>query len=372
MGEPFRIEVARPVLDDLHGRLARTRLPDAVADDWERGTAPGALRALLDAWRDRYDWRAAEARLNALEHERTEVDGTWLHHVRAGTRGAMPLLLLHGWPDSFLRFERVLPLLAGDFDLVVPSLPGFGFSDRPAAPGAGPERIADLLAGLMSELGAERFGVHGGDVGGGIGEQLAVRHRERVIGLHLTDVPLWRAAAAAADPSQLSQAEQDYLARLAAWSQAEGAYAQLQRTKPQTLAYALNDTPAGLAAWFLEKFRAWSDCGDDVIGCFGEDTLLTNLTLYWVTETAGSAARYYYDTFGAIRARPPEAARTPVEVPTGVASFPKEPVPVPRELAQRWFDVRRWSEMPRGGHFAAWEEPELLAGEVRAFFAALV
>jgi pimeloyl-ACP methyl ester carboxylesterase len=365
--ERFSIDVPQEVLDDLQDRLARTRWPDAVADDWERGTAPGALATLVDHWRDRFDWRREESRLNQLEHARTEVDGMALHHLRAGTRGRLPLLLLHGWPDSFLRFERLVPLLSDDFDLVVPSIPGFGFSERPSVPGVDPERIADLLAGLMSALGLERFAIHGGDVGSGVGEQLALHHRARVVALHLTDVPYWHLFAT--DETQLSDAERAYLAQGTAWAQTEGAYAQLQSTKPQTLTYALNDSPAGLAGWFLEKFRAWSDCGDDVIGYFGADTLLANLTLYWVTQTAGSAARVYYDTMAAMRARGggPEQAR--VEVPTGVTIFPKDIAPAPREFAERWFDIRHWNQMPRGGHFAAWEQPQLLAGELRSFLA---
>jgi pimeloyl-ACP methyl ester carboxylesterase len=356
--EPFRIAVPQATLDDLHERLTRARLSDDVADDWERGTRPSALRALLETWRDAYDWRAAEARLNELEH------GRWsgLHFVRAGTRGRAPLLLLHGWPDSFLRFERVLGLLGEDFDLVVPSIPGYGFSDHPV-PGVDPEGIADALAGLMSALGLERFAVQGGDIGSGIAEQLALRHRERVVALHLTDVPSWHLSAG----GELSPAEEDYRDRNAAWAQAEGAYAHQHQTKPQTLAYALNDSPVALASWILEKFHAWSDCDDDVIGHFGADALLTNLTLYWVTETAGASVRRYYDTVRAI-ARRDEAARSArVEVPTALAVFPKEPVRTPREYAERWTDLRRYTELPRGGHFAAWEEPELFADDLRAF-----
>jgi pimeloyl-ACP methyl ester carboxylesterase len=365
VAESFRIDVPEPVLDDLRERLGRTRWPDAVADDWDRGTAPGALRELVEHWRDGFDWPAAQARLNALDHRRARVDGFGLHFVRAGTPGAQPLLLLHGWPDSFLRFEALLPLLSDAFDLVVPSIPGYGFSDRPTGPGVGPDRIADLFAGLMTDLGLERFGVHGGDLGSGIGEQLAHRHGERLVGLHLTDVPWWHLFAV--DPATLSEPERDFLERGTRWSREEGAYALLQSTRPQTLAYALNDSPAGLAGWFLEKFRAWSDCGGDVFSRFSPDLLATNLTIYWVTETAGSAARLYYDTMTADRGD----AKGRVEVPTAVASFPKDLVPAPREFAERWFDVRRWTEMPRGGHFAAWEEPRLLADDLRAFFGGL-
>ena len=362
MAERFRIDVPEPVLDDLRERLARTRWPDAVADDWDRGTAPGALRRLVQHWRDDFDWPGTQARLNALEQWRALVDGVGLHFVRSGDRGRLPLLLLHGWPDSFLRFEPLLPLLSGEFDLVVPSIPGYGFSDRPTGPGFGPDRIADLFAGLMTDLGLDRFGVHGGDVGSGIAEQLAQRHAGRVVGLHLTDVPYWHLFGA--DPATLSEPERDYLERGQQWSQAEGAYALLQSTKPQTLAYALNDSPAGLAGWFLEKFRAWSDCDGDVFSRFSPDLLATNLTVYWVTETAGSAARLYFDTMTADRG--PSSVR--VEVPTAVAIFPKDIVPAPRAFGERWFDVRRWTEMPRGGHFAAWEEPRLLAEDIGAFF----
>lgn len=214
----------------------------------------------------------------------------------------------------------------------------------------------------MTGLGFERFGYHGGDLGSGIGEQLALRHPDRLTGLHLTDVPYWHLFDV--DQSTLSEAERDYLQRGQQWSQQEGAYAMLQATKPQTLAYALNDSPTGLAGWFLEKFQAWSDCGGDVFSRFTPDRLAANLTLYWVTETAGSAARFYFESLTAdlsgFTARP--------EVPTAVAIFPHDIVPAPRAFAERWFDLRRWTEMPRGGHFAAWEEPELLAEDLRTFF----
>jgi len=360
--EPFLIDVPQPVLDDLHRRLGDTRWPDAVADDWARGTQPTALRRLVDHWRDEFDWRAVERRLNTLDQYRVDVDGVGLHVVRAGRSGAPPLLLLHGWPDSYLRFLRLLPLLGDRFDLVVPSLPGFGFSDRPTAPGMHPSRIAALFVDLMAQFGFDRFGVHAGDVGGAVAELVAARFPERVIGLHLTDVPYWHLFAT--DPATFSDAEHDYLRRGLAWSREEGAYADLQRTRPQTLAYALNDSPAGLAGWFLEKFRAWSDCDGDVFSRFAPDWLCTNLTVYWATQTAGSAARHYYEAVHLDRTGLPDR----VDVPTGVAIFPKDTVPAPREFAQRWFDLRRWTEMPRGGHFAAWEEPGLLADDLIAFF----
>ncbi|QIG46050.1 epoxide hydrolase [Nocardioides anomalus] len=363
--QPFRIEVAGDVLDDLRDRLRRTRWPDAVVADWTLGTPPDALRTLVEHWAERFDWRATEARLDELDHVRVEVHGVGLHAVRAGRRGAPPLLLAHGWPDSFLRFERLLPLLADDFELVVPSIPGYGFSDRPTTLGSGPDRVADLFAGLMTALGHDRFGYHGGDIGTGIGKRLALRHPDRLLGVHLTDVPWWHLLGARPDElAGLSEAERDFVREGERWYREEGAYAAQQATRPQTLAYALTDSPAGLAGWFLEKFQAWSD--GDVFDVFNLDWLCANLTVYWVTGTAASAARYYFDSS---HAAPAEGR---VTVPTGFAVFPADLTPEPRALAERSFDLVRWTELPRGGHFAAYEVPELLAGEVRSFFAPLV
>ncbi|MGC5222188.1 epoxide hydrolase family protein [Micromonospora sp. DT81.3] len=360
----FRIDVPQAVLDDLAERLARTRWPDSITggeDDWSWGTPLAALRSLVDRWADGYDWRRTEARLNALRHELHEIDGVGIHLVRAGTPGATPLLLLHGWPDSFLRFEKAIPLLSERFDLVVPSIPGYGFSERPASPGFGPDRVADLLAATMSKLGFGSFGVHGGDIGSTIAEAVALRHPDRVIGLHLGDVPFWHRYTV--DAATLDADENAFVQRMAEWFQTEGAYALLQRTKPQTLAYGLTDSPVALAAWFLEKFRAWSDCDGDVYSRFSRDELLDDLMVYWVTGTAASAARYYRDA--SLRQIDP-ASR--VSAPTGFAIFPRDINPAPRQFAERFFDVRRWTRMPRGGHFGPWEEPALFAGEVTAFF----
>lgn len=354
---PFRIDVPEAELDELRRRLRATRWPDAVADDWSRGTAPGDLRRLVTHWAEAFDWRAAERRLNDLDHVLVDVGGLRVHAVRAGTPGATPVLLVHGWPDGFLRFERVLPLLAG-CELVVPSIPGFGFGDRPTEL-TGPAWVADRLAALMTALGHERFVAHGADIGSSIVDQLALRHPDRVLALHLGDVPLRRMRGI--DPAEQSPAEREWTARAQAWGLAEGGYGQIQRTKPQTLAPALNDSPAGLASWFLEKFRAWSDCGGDVFSRFPPDELATNLTVYWVTQTAGSAARYYYDTANA------PLNDGVVTAPTGFAVFPKDVLIPTRESAERWFHVVRWTEMPRGGHFGPWEEPALWAAEVTGF-----
>ena len=366
---PFRIDVTQAELDELRRRILATRWPEPMAEDWSLGTAPAPLRRLLKHWGGAYDWRAAEARLNAIDQVQVTVPlagnadspSIRVHALRAGAPGATPLLLVHGWPDGFIRFESALPLIAERFEIVVPSIPGYGFSEIPAR-AFGPTAVADAFAGLMAALGHERFVVHGADIGSSIAQQLAVRHPERVSALHLGEVPLRMVRTL--DPAALDDAERELLARLQAWDVAEGAYSHLQRTKPQTLAASLNDSPAGLASWILEKFRAWGDVGDgpgDVLSRFGLNDLCTNLTIYWVTQTAGSAGRYYantrLDTFDNSR----------VAAPTGAALFPKDILVAPRTTAERWFNVQRWTEMPSGGHFGPWEEPDAWAAEIIAF-----
>jgi pimeloyl-ACP methyl ester carboxylesterase len=271
---------------------------------------------------------------------------------------------------------KLIPLLtdpaahggsAGDaFDVVVPSLPGYGFSDRPTEKGFGKGRIADLFNTLMTaELGYERYGAHGGDWGSAITEQLALNHAASLVGIHLTDIPFGHLFTI--PPDHMTEAEQKYLKAGQAWQMSEGAYALIQSTKPQTLAYGLSDSPAGLAAWIVEKFRLWSDCDGDVEQRFSKDELLSNITLYWVTETINSANRIYSESMVSMR-DPSEAQQIRPDVATGVAIFPKDIVPAPRAFVEGVFNVQRWTDMPRGGHFAALEEPELLAEDRRAFF----
>lgn len=359
--DDYRIDVAQTTLDDLDDRLARTRWPVQVAGTgWDRGTDLDYLRSLVEHWRDGYDWRAQEAELNRLPHVRFDLDGLGVHavHQRSETADATPLLLLHGWPDSFLRYAKVLPLLT-DLHLVVPSVPGYGFSDRPIEPGWSSGRIADTMAELMTRLGYERFAVSGGDIGSGIAEQLARRHLERLTGLHLTDVPYWHLFTV--DPSTLSEPEQAYLQAGQGWQMSEGAYALMQSTRPMTAAYGLTDSPVGLAAWIVEKLRAWSDCDGDISRRFTPDEVLTNVMLYWVTGTIGSSFGVY------VEEDEPDDGPERVEVPTSVSIFPADIVPAPREFGERFFTVERWRELPRGGHFTAMEEPELFADEIRAF-----
>lgn len=374
--EPFHIDVFQSVLDDLRDRLARTRWLDGVEGaGWDYGTDQIYLRELLDHWQHGFDWRAQETMLNGFQQFRADLDGFGLHfiHERGVGPRPLPLLLSHGWPDSFWRFYKLIPMLTDParfgadpedaFDMVVPSIPGYGFSDRPRERGFTSARTADLFARLMTEvLGYGRFGAHGGDIGRGITEALARQRGDALVGIHLTDV--WFGRLLSSPPADLSAAERAYLEAGQRWQLQEGAYALEQGTRPQTLAAGLNDSPAGLAAWLVEKFRAWSDCGGDVERRFSKDELLTNLTIYWTTQTVFSSFLPYYEN-GRATGR---ASAGRIGVPTGVALFPHDLVPAPREYAERIYNLQRWTEMPRGGHFAALEEPELLAEDLRAFF----
>ena len=357
MSDPI-FAVPDAVLDDLRARLQNTRWPSVVAGQgWSRGTDLDYLRQLADYWRTGFDWRAQEAALSRFTHERVEASGLSLHqiHERAANPNALAVVLLHGWPDSFLRYIKVLPLLDG-FHCVVPSLPGFGFSERPSSAGWNSTRMADAIAELMAANGYDRFLVSGGDVGGSVAEQLAKRHADRVIALHLTDVPYMHLFSV--DRSELTEAEQAYLAAGQQWQMSEGAYALMQSTKPTTAAVGLADSPAGLAAWIVEKLRSWSDCDGHVEQRFNRDEILTWVTLYWVTNTIGSSFLPYveYDP----------GSDDKLTVPTGVTIFPKDLVTAPREFAERFFSIVRWTELPSGGHFTAWEEPGAFARELTA------
>ncbi len=371
--QPFTIAVADDVLADLRRRLAATRWPDEVDDaGWDYGANLAYLKGLVAYWRDGFDWRAQEATLNQYAQYRADIDGVGVHFVHERGRGPhpLPLIITHGWPSSFAQMLKIVPLLTdparygGDpadaFDVVVPSLPGFGFSDRPRARGMNGQRIATLWARLMADtLGYRRFAAAGGDLGSPVTRRLALAHPDLVVGMHLTDVGY-----PTADRPDFSAAERRYLDAVRDWSAHEGAYMMLQSIKPQTLAYGLTDSPVGLAAWIVEKFRAWSDCAGDVERRFSKDELLTTIMIYWVTETINSSVRLYYENRGI----PPLAPEQRINVPAGVAIFPKDLALPPREWAERSLRVERWTEMPRGGHFAAMEEPALLVEDLRAFF----
>ena len=380
--QPFVVRIPQETLDDLRERLVRTRwTDDASSADWDHGTSPEYLKGLVLYWRDQFDWRAQEASINRFKHFRADVDGLGIHfiHERGTGDNPLPIILTHGYPDSFLRFSKIIPMLtnpeghggerADSFDVVVPSLPGFGFSDKPTKAGM-TFKIADLWASLMTRhLGYARFAAHGGDWGSIVTEHLARSHSGSLVGIHLTDVPRSHLFKKRDD---LSAAEVKFLKQAEKWQHEEGAYALIQGTRPRSLSPGLNDSPAGLAAWIVEKFCVWSDCDGDVEKRFTKDELLANITIYWATQTINSSFLPYYDFINA------GALTWIVEmvkqwtgssrVPTGFASFPHDLLPPPREWAQRFFNIQRWTEMPRGGHFAAMEEPELLVEDIRAFF----
>ena len=385
MIEPFRIEVPESVLQDLQARLARTRFAPGMRDaGWDYGTSPAYLEALCHYWQNDFEWRKQESYLNTFNQLRTEIDGLKLHFIHERGRGdnPIPLLLLHGWPDSFARFLKIIPLLTDPaaqgaqfeptFDVIVPSLPGFGFSDRPRQQGT-TFGFGDLMHKLMvEELGYRRYAVQGGDWGGMVAEHIARSHAGSLIGIHLTDVPFFHMFQ---KPSQPSAAEAAYLKKMEEFQQKEGAYALIQSTRPLTLACGLNDSPAGLAAWLVEKFRAWSDCDGHLERRYSKDQMLTHIMIYWVTQTIDSSFFPYYDlaNAGALRwvSETVKSWLGSADVPAGFALFPKDLVNPPREWAERFFKVQRWTEMPRGGHFAAFEEPKLLAQDLRALFGPL-
>jgi len=377
--EPFAIPFSQSAVDDFRDRLARTRWPDEVQGaDWQYGFDRGFLQEICRYWIDQFDWKAQVERLSAFHHYRYLADGVGVHFIYERGKGPhpIPLILTHGWPGSFLEFLRLIPLLTGpaahdenlttSFDVVVPSLPGYGFSDRPDRPGMNTARIAALWANLMGQLGYSRFAAQGGDIGASVSTMLGLRHAHRMIGIHLNYIPgSYRPYLK--QGAKLTSAEQQFLSDAERWYEQSGAYAHIQRTRPQTAAYALNDSPAGLAAWILEKFHDWSDCDGELRQRFVLDELLANVTLYWMTETINSSFRLYYEG----RKAPLQFGETDfVRVPCAVARFPKEEPFPPREWIERGYNVRHWSDMPRGGHFAAWEEPELLAQDIRSFFAA--
>jgi pimeloyl-ACP methyl ester carboxylesterase len=375
--EPFRIAVPDSVLDDLRQRLDRTRLPDEVPDTgWEYGTNLAYLRELIGYWRTRYDWRTHEAELNRFAHFMTEVDGLKIHFIREEGRGPKPksLLLIHGWPGSVYEFARIIPMLTdpaahgGDardsFTVIAPSLPGYGFSGRPRTRAMNIQAIAELFHKLMTEvLGFDRYAVQGGDWGSAITSRLGEVHAPNLYGIHLNMIAI--GPAEGRNAPELTPEEKTFLGDLEKFRTAETGYQWIQGTKPQTLAYGLNDSPAGLAAWIVEKFRTWSDCSGDVESRFTKDQLLTNIMIYWVTGTINSSTRLYYEArHHPWRLKP----GTRIEAPTAIAMFPGELVRPPRHWAERVYNVKRWTVMPRGGHFAAMEEPALLAEDVRAFF----
>ncbi|MFL5824548.1 MAG: epoxide hydrolase family protein [Solirubrobacteraceae bacterium] len=371
---PFRVEIAEEALVDLRDRLGRTRWPEAeTVDDWSQGLPLAYAQELCEYWRTAYDQRRVETRLNAVDQFRTEIDGLGIHflHIRSPHEGALPLLLTHGWPGSVVEFLDVIgPLVdpsahggaaADAFHVVCPSLPGYGFSDKPSRPGWGTRRIADAWAELMARLGYERYGAHGGDWGSIITMVLGLGDPEHVAGIHLT-MPV----ASAQDfqgLGELTAAEQAALADFAEHRRSGTGYSKQQSTRPQTLGYGLVDSPAGECAWIVEKFWAWTDCDGHPENVVARDVLLDNVMLYWLPATGASSARLYWESFA-------DTDLPVIDVPAGCSIFPREIFRLPRRVARRRFsDLRHWRELDRGGHFAALEKPAVLVEELRTFFA---
>lgn len=378
--EPFKVAVSDEVLADLRARLERTRFPDEVpATAWEYGSNLAYMREVVDYWRTRYDWRAHEARINRFAQFRADVDGLGIHFIHEPGRGPnpKPLLLIHGWPGSICEFMDIIPMLTdpaahgGDakdsFTVIAPSLPGYGFSDHPRARAMNIQAIADIFFKLMTEvLGFKRFAVQGGDWGAAVTSRMGEVYARSLYGIHINMIAIGPAEGRSA--AELTPEEKVFLGNMEKFRTHETGYQWIQGTKPQTLAYGLNDSPAGLAAWIIEKFRTWSDCKGEVESRFSKDQLLTNVMVYWITQTINSSTRLYYEArHHPWRLKP----GTRIEAPTAVAIFPGELILPPRHWAERVYNVQRWTEMPRGGHFAAMEEPKLLSDDVRAYFKGL-
>jgi pimeloyl-ACP methyl ester carboxylesterase len=372
--EPFKIAIPEADILDLGARLQQSRWPAPIEPtDWDAGTDGDYLRGLVEYWRSDYNWREREALLNRFDHFVTEVQGTQLHFIKAAGRGPdpIPLLLMQGWPSSFVQMLEIIPLLTEAradgtpcFDLIVASLPGYPFTSFPSQAGMSFSRIAELMTELMVEqLGYARFGVRGSDQGGLVQQQIALKYPERLIGLHRSGITPF----ANPLPNDLSPAEQVYQQKVAVWAQLETAYARLQALRPETLAPALSDSPLALASWYLEKFQRWGDCRDGFEQTFGRDRLLDNLCLHWFTASGAASIRLYRES-----ARDPGLAGR-VEVPSAILMplHDAVTVPAPREWAERSFNLKRWTIMERGGHFPEWERPHETAHDIRQFFADL-
>ncbi|MCB0949001.1 MAG: alpha/beta fold hydrolase [Mycobacterium sp.] len=359
---PFRIAVPDDVLADLKDRLRRTRWPEReCVDDWNQGIPLAYTRTLAEYWEHEYDWRAREAALNRFDQFTTEIDGLTIHFIhRRCTRGdGFPVIITHGWPGSIVEFAKVIePLNDAGFDVVCPSLPGYGYSGKPTASGWGVEHIAEAWDELMVRLGYSRYGAQGGDWGAMVTTQIG-RNARHCVAIH-TNMPFGRPPKDLGEPTADEAAA---LARLRYYRDWDSGYAKQQSTRPQTLGYGLVDSPVGQLAWIVEKFRSWMDCDGHPENVLSKDELLDNVMLYWTAGTGASSARLYWESFGSF------AGGEPVTLPTGVASFPKEILRPPRHWCENNYNITRWTDMPRGGHFAAFEQPELFVEDVAGFFA---
>lgn len=372
----FQIQISDKSLEDLAYRLSNTRWPNQLKNtNWERGTKKNELQSIVDYWKNNYDWCEQEKDLNSLSQFQCKIDGVDIHFIYEKGKGTnpIPIILTHGWPDSFLRYKKVIKTLSDpassggnpndSFDVIVPSIPGFGFSSSPEYSGYNNSRVSELWVKLMTEkLGYAKFAAAGGDMGSGITRYMALNHPELFIGIHLTDIGIIRPLLMENDESKLSAIEIAYKKTAQQWIAQEGGYMSIQSTKPQTLAYGLSDSPVGVAAWILEKFYSWSDCKGNLENIFSKDELLTNVMIYWLTNTVGSTANMYYENTHSL---PP---MDKINVPTGLALFHGDVLLPPKEWAEKNLNIIHWSEIPRGGHFTAMEEPTLFTEDIRKFY----
>jgi microsomal epoxide hydrolase len=375
---PFTLHVSDAALADLKERLARARYPDEVeGSGWAYGPNVAYVKQLVAYWHDKYDWREQERRFNQFHQFQTNIDGMNIYfiHERSSVPNARPLILIHGWPNSPYEFARIIaplvdPVSHGGrpqdaFDVIIPAIPGYGFSERPHERGWGPDRMAQVFVTLMARLGYTRYGVHGNDIGAGIGTRMAIDDSSRVIGLHLNGCGGGAPAGAANPDDGISPAELQRMRDKRAAYADDLTHNQANRTKAQTIGYGLNDSPVGLAGWFLEKYQRYCDCDGDLQKKWTMDELINWIMLHWLPQTGASTGRYYRE---ANIGGPPAPSQQRVEVPTGCAIFPKDVGYSPRKYGEMRYNIVRWTEMPRGGHYAAWEQPDLMVNDIRDLF----
>jgi len=373
--QPFTSFIAKEIIDDLKSRIKNTRWPDEIINsDWNFGANLSYVKNLTDYWLHHLDWRKIEDEINAWPNFIAEIDGCQIHflHIKSNAKKSIPLIITHGWPGSFLEMMKIIPYLTSDpdfsFDLVVPSLIGFGFSEKITKPGCNAWFVADLWCKLMNELGYKKFGAQGGDLGAGVSTALGLRHAENILGIHLNYIP-GSYKPFLRESEKLTEDEIASQKNYAEWSYKEGSYAHQHATKPITLAYGLNDSPVGLCSWIIEKFYSWSDCNGNIENIFTKDELLGNVTLYWITQTIHSSIRIYNENSKA----PMQFNENDFVKPcVGIAKFPKEISFPPRSYIERGYNVQHWSEFSSGGHFAAMEQPTLLSKDITDFFKKIV
>lgn len=372
----FKIDVSDELLNDLKYRLIHTRWPSQYkTSNWEYGTDLSYLQSLISYWIDDYDWKKQERYLNQYHHYISRINELDIHFIYEKGNGPhpLPIILTHGWPDSFVRYQKLIPYLTnpaqygGDpndsFDVIIPSLPGFGFSEKPGNSGINNSAIAELWSRLMYEvLGYNKYAASGGDIGSGVTRYLAYLHPDSLIGIHLTDVGIIKTLINDSSKRKLLTEDQNYINEWQKWISSEGAYISLQSTKPQSLAYGLADSPVGLAAWIIEKFHSWSDCNSFTENKLTKDELITNIMIYWITNTIDSACRIYYENTHGL----PNIGS--IKVPTGISLFSKDIMQPPKNWVMKNLNVTYWNEVPHGGHFTSMEEPALYANELQDFF----